>query len=138
MSEKPNQDIQLEQIFAEKPSRVYDSWLSTESLREWFFAPEDTVLKTILDPVVGGQYQFSILREGQRIEMTGKYLELDRPRRLVFDWGLSRVIIAITAIGTGSKLSLIHEDIPDSFFDSTKSGWAKSLDRLDEFFQRDP
>ena len=39
-----------------------------------------------IDARVGGQFFFSDLRDGEEARHWGKYLELDRPRKIVFTW----------------------------------------------------
>lgn len=142
MDTKPNADVHVDHVFSESPARVFDAWTSVDGIRQWFFPPTDEHLITTADAKVGGRFNFTVSREGQVIEHSGTYSVVDRPRRLTFTWELpkfsdykGRVIISITAIGTGSKLSLIHEDIREEYYDKTKRGWMSILERLDNYFQ---
>ena len=71
----------------------------------------------------------------------GKYLELDRPRRLVFTWGVnqdsgdtSRVTVEIKPAEGGSELALVHELDPAwaEYASRTEEGWTKMLGALAE------
>ncbi len=142
MDTKPNADVHVDHVFSESPARVFDAWLSVDSVRQWLFPPTDEHLVTKIDGRVGEKFNFTVSRERQTIEHSGTYSVVDRPRRLIFTWELpkysehkGRVIISLTAIGTGTKLSLIHEDIPEEYYDKTKRGWMSILERLDEYFQ---
>ena len=42
--------------------------------------------KIELDPRVGGRFRIDVDDEGFELAITGKYLELERPRRLRFSW----------------------------------------------------
>lgn len=143
-TEQPNQDVQIDHVYSVLPGRVYDAWLSSSGVREWLFPPTDAFVSTTVDPKVDGKFNFTVMREGQEIEHSGTYSVLDRPRRLVFTWELpkfskhkARVFINITAIGTGSKLTLVHEDIPEEYFDRTKKGWINILERLDDYLEKE-
>jgi uncharacterized protein YndB with AHSA1/START domain len=71
------------------------------------------------------------------IEGIGEYLEIDRPRRLVFTFaipmfgpGIDRIVVEIAPDGAGCILSLTHELLPPEFHDATANGWGKMFDRL--------
>jgi len=112
---------------------------------KWMFGPahperEEEVVRISLDPRVGGSFSFVVRRQGQEIDHVGEYLEIDRPRRLVFTWGVadagdsSRVIIDIIPLEKGCELTLIHELHPNwiDFASRTEAGWTKMLDVLAE------
>ena len=88
---------------------------------------------------MGGAFSFLVRRQGEEIDHVGKYREIDRPRRLVFTWGIagesedeSIVIIEIVPGGTGAELSLTHElDAKWADYASrTEAGWTRMLDAL--------
>jgi len=67
---------------------------------------------------------------------TGEYLELDRPRRLVFTFGVpkyspefDRVTVEITPQGSGCELTLTH-DVTPQWADGARGGWVGILDGL--------
>jgi uncharacterized protein YndB with AHSA1/START domain len=90
---------------------------------------------------VGGSFSFVVRRQDNEIDHIGKYLEIDRPRHLVFTWGIvqdsgdsSRVIIEIIALEPGSELTLTHEMDPEwgEYEDRTRDAWSKMLQVLDD------
>jgi uncharacterized protein YndB with AHSA1/START domain len=69
----------------------------------------------------------------------GKYLEIDRPRRLAFTWGVrenlpdtSRLMIDIAVQENACELTLAHEMSPDwtNFVDRAVESWTKMLAAL--------
>lgn len=83
-------------------------------------------------------------RGGQRIDHIGTYLEIDRPRRLVFTWGIrgesdedgSTVAIDLAATPEGCELTLVHT-LPARWADyaaRTQQGWTTMLDALHRLF----
>lgn len=71
------------------------------------------------------------------IEHVGEYLEIDRPRRLVFSFTVpkfaaefSKVTVDIVPAGTGCELSLLHEDILPEWADPSRAGWTAILEAL--------
>lgn len=128
--------------FKAAPERVFDAWLSPDLLGQWMFGAklrDEEILRISVDGRVGGSFSFLVRRQGEEIDHVGKYLEIDRPRRLVFTWGIgegdsSRVIIDIVPSGTGCELTLTHELHPDwaDYAARTEAGWTKMLGLLEE------
>ena len=68
---------------------VYDEWLDPDALSDWMCPRPARVTNIELDPTIGGRLRIDIEEDGVRFAMTGSYLELDRPRRLIFTWSCS-------------------------------------------------
>ena len=92
------------------------------------------------DARVGGSFSFVVRRNGQQLDHVGEYLELDRPRRLVFTWGVqqdggatSKVVVEIAAVEGGCELTLTHEMEPRwaSFTASAEASWTKMLNAIE-------
>ena len=82
-------------------------------------------------------------RDGDDVEHTGEYVEIDRPRRLVFDFSVpkyssavSRVSIDLAPVAGGCLLTLTHDGIPPEFVDGSRKGWTDLLLRLEEALAR--
>lgn len=119
-------------------AKVFDAFLDTRQIGDWMFGPklrEEEILELTIDPKVGGEFCFAVERGGDRIDHVGTYLEIDRPRRLVFTWGVkqddssSRIVVTLQPEGEGCELTLIHEMHPDwaSFVDRAAESWRKML-----------
>jgi len=138
----PNVKVSVSRHFDASPERVFDAWLDPEMIGKWMFGPalrEEEVLRIVADARVGGSFSFLVRRQGVEIDHVGKYREIDRPRRLVFTWGIagdsedeSLVIIEIVPRETGAELTLTHEmDTKWADYASrTEAGWTKMLDAL--------
>jgi len=125
--------------------RVFDAWLDVEKARKVLFATSTgQMVRAEIDPRVGGAFNFTERRGGVDAEHIGEYLEIDRPRRLVFTFhtergsthtergstDLSRVTIDITPRGGGCELTLTHEVDPKwaDYKARTEAGWTTILD----------
>ena len=89
-----------------------------------------------IDARVGGSFNFT-RRDGEDVEHVGTYVEMDRPRRLVFTFGvpkfsaqMTRVSIDLKPLPTGCELTLTHEDVLPEWLDKTREGWGKIVDGL--------
>jgi|HubBroStandDraft_2_1064218.scaffolds.fasta_scaffold35117_1 uncharacterized protein YndB with AHSA1/START domain len=117
--------------------RVFDAWLDPEKAGKWLFAtPTGKMVRVEIDPRVGGTFNIT-RRESEDIEHVGTYLEIDRPRRLVFTFGvpkfskeLTRVSIDLKPLPTGCELTLTHEGVLPEWLEQTKEGWGMILDSL--------
>lgn len=128
--------------FDASPERVFDAWLNPEMIGRWMFGPairEEEVVKIAADARVGGTFSFVVRRQGVEIDHIGEYLEIDRPRRLVFTWAVapdridsSRVMVDIVPRGSGCELTLTHQLAPDwaDYRSRTEEAWTKMLDSL--------
>jgi uncharacterized protein YndB with AHSA1/START domain len=142
MVDRPKIEVVVTRQFAATAERVFDAWLDAAYLERWMFGPavrDEEIVRLSIDPRVGGKFSFLVRRQGMEIDHVGTYLEIDRPRRLVFTWGIggesvdeSRVAIEITPGAAGCELTLTHE--MDSkwaeYRDRTQAGWSKMLDLL--------
>jgi uncharacterized protein YndB with AHSA1/START domain len=130
--------VQVTQRFAAPAERVYDAFLDPKKAARFLFAtPTGQVVRCDIDARVGGAFSIVDRRNGEDVAHIGRYLELDRPRRIVFTFLVekysnesSRVTIDIRPLPHGCELTLSH-DIPAEFAafeDRTRSGWAAILD----------
>ena len=126
--------------FNTSPERVFDAWLDPDRAAKWLFAtPTGEMVRVEIDARVGGSFVFVDRRNGEDVEHTGEYLEIDRPRRLVFTFGVpkysplfTRVIIDIVARDDGCELTLTNEDVPPEYLSSNEEGWTRIFDQLVE------
>jgi len=135
--------VRVTQRFAASPERVFDAWLDTAMIGKFMFGSQlrdEEIVRLTLDARVGGKFSFVVRRQGQEIDHIGRYLEIARPRRLVFTWAIapsaddaSRVAIDIAPSGTGCELVLTHELAPGwaDFKARVTEGWTKMLGALE-------
>jgi uncharacterized protein YndB with AHSA1/START domain len=132
--------VRVARRFTAPPERVFDAWLDAKRAGNWMFAtPDGEMVRAEIDARVGGKFVFTDRRRGEDVEHTGEYLEIDRPRRLVFTFGLpkvspdfDRVTVEIVPQGTGCELTLTHEMKREwaEYKDRTEDGWSKMLGEL--------
>lgn len=131
--------VRVSRRYDAAPERVFDAWLDVEQARRWLFAtPEGEIVVAEIDPRVGGRFRFTDRRGGEDWEHVGEYLEIDRPRRLVFRFGvlaiapdLDRVTIEIEPRdGGGCELALTHEMDAKwaEYEEGSREAWDRMLD----------
>jgi uncharacterized protein YndB with AHSA1/START domain len=120
------------------PEAAFDAWLDPRQAVRFLAANTTTVGEFVNDPREGGAFRLVMQGAGERLEHTGRYVVIDRPRRLVFTWisagtdyRLSLVTIVFTPVGAGVRIDLEHEGIPDAERASRhEGGWASILRKL--------
>jgi uncharacterized protein YndB with AHSA1/START domain len=120
------------------PEAAFDAWLDPRQAVRFLAANTTTVGEFVNDPREGGAFRLVMQGAGERFEHTGRYVVIDRPRRLVFTWisagtdyRLSLVTVVFTPVGDGVRIDLEHEGIPDAERAAQhESGWASILRKL--------
>ena len=141
-STNPEQQIlvRVSRRFNASPERVFDAWLDPERAGKWLFAtPTGEMVRVEIDPRIGGGFTIVERRDGELAEHFGTYLEIDRPRRLVFSFSVEkysvdadRVTVEIAPLESGCELTLTHEMNAKyaEFVDRTQQGWTGILEGL--------
>jgi uncharacterized protein YndB with AHSA1/START domain len=114
------------------PAEVFSMFLDPARLVRWIGLSAD------LDPTPGGRFRFEV-QPGQFCE--GEYVVVEPPRRLVFTWGwadpwfglppgFSRVDVELEELSGGSRLLLVHDQLPGEIQLLHDEGWSVFLARL--------
>jgi uncharacterized protein YndB with AHSA1/START domain len=121
------------------PETVFEFFVDPRKLERWL-AVEATV-----DPRPGGvchQVHAGDDRPGSALfHMEGEFVTVDPPKRVVFTWGFTEpevnvpvgsttVEVSLTPEGTGTRVHLVHHDLPPSEVASHEGGWTDMLERL--------
>jgi uncharacterized protein YndB with AHSA1/START domain len=149
MTRTQTHTLRVTQRFAANAERVYDAFLDPHKAGKFLFAtPTGQIVRCDIDARVGGAFTIVDRRNGEDVAHTGTYVELDRPRRIVFTFLVkkysdeqSTVSIDIRPLprGRGCELTLTHE-IPAAFAafeERTRSGWTAILDVASELLTDD-
>lgn len=112
------------------PQRVFAFFTDPEKICRWLAHWAE------LDPQQGGRFALDI--EGTPVR--GRYLEIDPGHRLVLSWGhagsdqlppeSSRVEITFSPEQGGTRIELLHRDLPAPQRPSHIRGWTVLLARL--------
>jgi uncharacterized protein YndB with AHSA1/START domain len=139
MNQRSVLDVRVTRRFGAPPGQVFDAWLDPKMIGRWMFGPnvrDEEVVMIAVDGGVGGSFSFVVRREGEEVDHVGQYLEIDRPRRLAFTWGVPRyssdianVRVDIVPLMAGCELTVTHELHPDwaDFEERTQAGWNRML-----------
>ena len=127
--------------FAVPAARVFDAWLDPADAARFLFAtPDGEMIRCDIDARVGGEFTLTERRPAGDAEHRGRYVEIERPHRLVFlfsadpagEGAWTRVTIEIAAAPGGCTLTLTHEMDPQwaAYEAQTRKGWTTILESL--------
>ena len=115
MDYAPFVEIRLARRFAVPAERVFDAWTEPSIAGRWLFATATRpVPRVAIDARAGGRFRFEHSDGGDEIQ-AGRFLEVVRPRRLVFTMlrskEVTRVLVEIVPEKGGCRLTLVHESV---------------------------
>jgi uncharacterized protein YndB with AHSA1/START domain len=122
--------------YAAPAERVFDAFLDVKTARRFLFAtPKGEMITAEIDARVGGRFAFTERRPQMGdVRHVGEYLEITRPRRLVFSFAVPQldprwttVTIDIRPEGEGCELTLAHDGVPPEYIEPNRDGWSRIL-----------
>lgn len=133
--------------FKASAERVFDAWLDPIKVRSWMAQavqgmPPFDVRRIEIEARVGGKFTFSDMRkEGEAVHW-GYYLEIDRPRKLVFSWFTSEeeeqenssiVTLTVEPLPNGCRATIVHsmDERFAEYVKRTEMGWGAMLRKID-------
>jgi uncharacterized protein YndB with AHSA1/START domain len=143
--------VQVTHRYTVPAERVFDAWLTPAQAGRFLFATRTgNILHCEIDPQVGGGFTVTDRRptaDGDEsffeAQHRGIYVEIKRPSRLAFDFGVepffeqaTRVTIDIERVGAGCELTLTH-NLGDGTEaraneERTRQGWTAMLRQLEK------
>jgi uncharacterized protein YndB with AHSA1/START domain len=150
--------VRVSHRYSASSERVFDAWITPHQASRFLFRTRTgNVMQCEMQPEVGGGFTVIDRRpaaEGDEsvfdVVHMGKYLEIDRPKKLVFEFSVltfgnespTRVTVEVNPLGTqASELVLSHElgagEMARMMEEPTRKGWANMLQTIErELFPR--
>ena len=139
-TETSSRDVVREIDIEAAPDTVFEFFVDPEKLTRWL------AVEATLDPRPGGvchQVHEGGPPDRRLYHMQGEFLEVDRPKRVVFSWGFaepdavvaagsSTVEVTLAPTAAGTRVSLVHRGLPPAAVADHAGGWSTLLPRLAE------
>lgn len=129
--------VRVSRIMPARREKVFDAWLDADGMRAWMCPGDIQAATAEIDAQVGGKFRIVMHGADGDYEMTGEYLEIERPSRLVFTWFSrpiaegSQVTLEFLDRGDETELVLTHVRLPtDELAAQHKEGWGHILGKL--------
>ena len=133
--------------FDASAERVYDAFLDPAKASRFMFATATgQIVRCEIDARVGGAFVIVDRRDGEDDAHRGTFLELERPRRIVFTLSVEKyssetdkVTVQIAPLGKGCELTLIHEmrSAKADVGQRAREGWTGILEAAAELLVDD-
>lgn len=112
------------------PEHVFEFLVTEQGITSWMGQWAS------LDPVPGGEFAVDIAGYPAR----GTFLEVDPPRRVTVSWGFaghetlppgsSTVSFELTPTRAGTRVEVVHSNLPEADVPGHREGWNHFLPRL--------
>ena len=143
--------VRITRHYPASPEQVFDAWLTPALARRFLFSvPGGEMVRAEVDARVGGGFTFTDRRPGgsgsgggdaaggsQDVAHVGQYEVIERPRKLVFSFGVpqftretTRVTLDFAGEAGGCALTLTHEGVWADYAERTQQGWTMMLEGL--------
>ena len=131
-------DIVCTRRFEASCDELFDAWVNPSTLTKWLFTTATSELhRAEFEPWEGGNWTVVDRREGEYFAATGQYLQINRPHRLIFTFGMLQLCAEFVHVGVeiaraaaGSELTLTHEYLPWMGTRSPENGWHAMFEML--------
>ena len=137
-----NEDVlKLQHSYKCTPEKLFDAWLDPDLVRQFMCPGAMHVSHLEWQAKVGGQFRVDMTEGANTVSHRGRFLEIDRPKRLVFTWSSqhagedTRVTLDFKAQQDRTLLTLTHERLPSKeAIAMHHEGWSGILDKLTSIF----
>jgi uncharacterized protein YndB with AHSA1/START domain len=131
-------DLTLSRLIAAAAAEVFDVWMDPKSPGGPWHGAE----RLILQPSPDGLYYFSVRHEGRVYPHFGRFVAIERPRRVEYTWMSegtkgreTTVTVTFAPKGKDTEVTLVHAGLPDDEMGHMhKDGWGFVLSTLAERF----
>jgi len=138
--------VQIRRRVKAPAEQIFDLWTKPDLMARWMSSyPGAVDCKASCDLRPGGAFSLVMASEGSSKEVSGTYVQIDRPRKLVFTWigpltdnVNTLVTVELHPRGDETDLVLTHERIPtQAIREGHTKGWGNILDHLADAVAKD-
>jgi uncharacterized protein YndB with AHSA1/START domain len=138
--------VQVRRRLRAGPEQIFDLWTKPDLMVRWMSPyPGAVVCKATCDLRPGGAFSLVMSSDESSREVSGTYVQIDRPRKLVFTWigPLTNNVNTLVTVelfprGNETDLVLTHERLPTSAIrEGHTKGWGNILDHLASVVSQD-
>jgi uncharacterized protein YndB with AHSA1/START domain len=142
--------LRIVRVFNASRERVFDAWIVEDNFIQWMCPSNVQVDEVRLDVRPGGAWHLRGRNASRNFVTSGRYVEINRPERLVFTWAHhsaddlasprgheTTVHLEFRALGDKTELTLIQGPFADTAScDAHNEGWNGSFDKLQTYLRR--
>ena len=133
----PDLVVNVSRVIKAPIDKVFDAWTTPEQMKQWYSPEGMTTPAASSDNHPGGTYSVTMKMGDQVFDMTGTYLEFDRPNKLAYTWNHDDSVVTVTfkAIDdSNTEVNLHHTGFADEGSRRQHNeGWVGTLNKLTKF-----
>ncbi|MGC1559241.1 MAG: SRPBCC domain-containing protein [Bradyrhizobium sp.] len=138
--------VQIRRRVRASAEEIFDLWTKPDLMVRWMSpSPGAVDCKASCDLRAGGAFSLVMSSEETSREVSGTYVQIDRPRKLVFTWTgpltnnvNTLVTVELTPRGDETDLVLTHRRLPtQAIVEGHTKGWGNILDHLADAVSKD-
>jgi len=138
--------VQIRRRVRATAEEIFELWTKPDLMARWMSPfPGAVDCKASSDLRPGGAFSLVMTSQDASREVFGTYVQIDRPRKLVFTWVgpltnnvNTLVTVELTPSGDETDLVLTHERLPTSaIVEGHTRGWGHILDHLTDAVSND-
>ena len=142
----PGPIVQVRRRVRAGAEQIFDLWTKPDLMVRWMSPfPGAVDCKASSDLRPGGTFSLVMSSAEASREVFGTYVEIDRPRKLVFTWmgpltNNVNTLVTVELIPRGDETDLVltHERLPTSaILEGHTKGWGNILDHLSDAVSKD-
>ncbi len=137
--------LHIRRLLRASAEQIFDLWTNPDLMVRWM-SPYPGVVdcKASCDLRPGGAFTLVMSSNDSTREVSGTYVQIDRPRKLVFTWTGpltndvdTLVTVELNPRGDETELVLTHERLPTpAICEGHTRGWGNILDHLADAVSR--
>ena len=136
--------VEVRRTYPATREQVFRAWTEASALERWFKPMDRSTTVKALDVRVGGAFCFDLTSPGvPNIVITGYYVEIVRPEKLVFTWQASitddketLVTVILIERAAFTEVRLTHEHLStEQMILGHQKGWEFYMDNLSTLFK---
>jgi uncharacterized protein YndB with AHSA1/START domain len=133
--------VVVRRVIAAQAERIFDLWTQPAKMVQWMSPYPGPVACTAQSDVrAGGAFSLLMGSADSQCEISGIYVEVSRPRKLVFSWvgpptqgANTLVTVELNPVSAGTELILTHEKLPTAEVrEGHAAGWRNMFDHLQQ------
>jgi uncharacterized protein YndB with AHSA1/START domain len=131
--------VQIRRRLKASAEQIFDLWTRPDLMARWMSPfPGAVDCKASCDLRPGGAFSLLMTSAESSREVSGTYVQIERPRKLVFTWlgpltnhVNTLVTVELNPCGDETELVLTHERLPtQAIVEGHTRGWGNILDHL--------
>jgi uncharacterized protein YndB with AHSA1/START domain len=133
--------LYIERMISASPEKLFQAWTEPDLLCQWMGPGTVQCKEASVDLKIGGIYRIHMVSEEGDHIATGKYIEIEKNKKLLFTWGWeggevqdTRVTVTFEKSENKTKLGILHEKFSTrEAAEKHTFGWNGCLDKLINF-----